>query len=126
VVSAPTMALVGEGRYPEAVVPLGSSPQFASMKENIANAVLQGMSRVNSQRGSASISIIPSDVKIDGERIGRIVFSAIEGELRRRGEALARTEQVAGLNSNISSLNSSVVSMQRSIRGIEKRLEVKS
>jgi len=44
VVSAPTMALVGEGRYPEAVVPLGNSPQFASMKNDIAAAVVQGVS----------------------------------------------------------------------------------
>lgn len=39
VVSSPTVAMIGEGRYDEAVVPLGNSPQFKSMKESIADEV---------------------------------------------------------------------------------------
>lgn len=39
VVDSPTIAMIGEGRYNEAVVPLGNSPQFAEMKEDIASAV---------------------------------------------------------------------------------------
>ena len=33
VVTGPTFALIGEGQHNEAVVPLGNSPQFKSMKE---------------------------------------------------------------------------------------------
>lgn len=36
VATGPTLALVGEGRYDEAVMPLGNSPQFRSMKQEIA------------------------------------------------------------------------------------------
>lgn len=39
VVSSPTVAMIGEGKYDEAVVPLGNSPQFKSMKESIADEV---------------------------------------------------------------------------------------
>lgn len=39
VIDTPTVALVGEGRYSEAVVPLGRSPQFAAMKSSIAEEV---------------------------------------------------------------------------------------
>lgn len=47
VVTKPTLATVGEGKYNEAVVPLGQSPQFSSMKSDIADAVVQGLSNVN-------------------------------------------------------------------------------
>lgn len=45
VVDQPTVAMIGEGRYKEAVVPLGNSPQFATMKSDIADEVIRKISR---------------------------------------------------------------------------------
>lgn len=39
VVTSPTYALIGEGRYDEAVIPLGNSPQMADLVQKIADAV---------------------------------------------------------------------------------------
>lgn len=39
VVTSPTYALIGEGRYDEAVIPLGDSPQMADLVQKIADAV---------------------------------------------------------------------------------------
>jgi len=87
VVSAPTMALVGEGRYPEAVVPLGSSPQFAGMKEDIANAVLQGMmaSQMTSGRRSRNNSSNEIVLNIDGTKLARVILPQLSNEQKRSG-----------------------------------------
>jgi hypothetical protein len=81
VVGAPTMALVGEGHYPEAVVPLGRSPQFRSMKEDIAAAVAEygggGAQEVN----------LTSTIEIGGrvldEYIERVVLNTVRRETGR-------------------------------------------
>ena len=39
-----TVAMVGEGKYQEVIMPLGNSPEFSAMKEDITNAVLAGLS----------------------------------------------------------------------------------
>ena len=39
VVDSPTMAMIGEGQYDEAVVPLGNSPQMQDLVQQIADAV---------------------------------------------------------------------------------------
>jgi phage-related protein len=39
VVDSPTIAMIGEGRYPEAVVPLGRSPQMKDLVSQVAVAV---------------------------------------------------------------------------------------
>lgn len=39
VVSSPTMALIGEGRYDEAVIPLGNSPQMKELVDDIVDAL---------------------------------------------------------------------------------------
>lgn len=44
VVTSPTMALIGEGRYDEAVIPLGNSPQLNELVNRIAAAVKQDRS----------------------------------------------------------------------------------
>jgi len=87
VVSSPTMALVGEGRYPEAVVPLGNSPQFSSMKTDIAAAVIQGMSAVMGNQGRNNRNNTPSEIvlNIDGTRLARVMLPNLEGEQRRAG-----------------------------------------
>jgi|GEM_PF-2982121 len=81
-----TFAMIGEGRYDEAVVPLGNSPQFRSMKEDIANAVIQGMSAVMSKGsrggGSGSSEIV---LNIDGSRMARLLLPNLATEQQRVG-----------------------------------------
>lgn len=51
VVTSSTLANIGEGKYNEAVIPLGQSPQFRSMKEDIAQAVIYAL---NTNRGGVN------------------------------------------------------------------------
>lgn len=39
VVDSPTLSLIGEGKYPEAVVPLGNSPQMQELIDKIAESI---------------------------------------------------------------------------------------
>lgn len=71
IVAAPTVALLGEGHYPEAVVPLGQSPQFQSMKEGIA-AEVAGM--IGGNRSSNSSSDRPVILNIDGRALARALW----------------------------------------------------
>ena len=89
VVSSPTVAMVGEGKYPEAVVPLGSSPQFASMKSDIANAVVQAMlaTRESGARGGATTEQI--SLNIDGKTFARLILPKLRKEGYRHGYDIA-------------------------------------
>lgn len=69
VVSAPTVAMVGEGKYPEAVVPLGQSPQFESMKQGIAEEVVSLMGPRNSAKNDR-----PVVLNIDGRTLARALW----------------------------------------------------
>lgn len=69
VVSAPTLAMVGEGKYPEAVVPLGQSPQFTSMKQGIAEEVVSLMGTRNNTRNDRPIVL-----NIDGQTLARALW----------------------------------------------------
>ena len=89
VVASPTVAMVGEGRYPEAVVPLGSSPQFAEMKDDIANAVIQGIFAANRAGGSEKAELV---LNLDGEKLARVIIPRINKENNRRGYALQLKE----------------------------------
>lgn len=53
----PTKALVGEGRYREAIIPLGNSAEFASMKNDITNAVVAGLTSAGGSNGNININI---------------------------------------------------------------------
>jgi len=96
VVSAPTVALVGEGRYPEAVVPLGSSPQFASMKADIANAVLQGMSALGGVQsgGGGGNKNLTVQLHIDGRQFAQTVVSDFVDTLNNEGYSVLRADAV--------------------------------
>lgn len=74
VVSAPTLAMVGEGKYSEAVVPLGQSPQFASMQEGIAEAVVSRLS-AGSRSGSSGQPVV---LNIDGKTLARALWPSLE------------------------------------------------
>jgi SLT domain-containing protein len=95
VVSSPTLALVGEGRYPEAVVPLGNSPQFSTMKEDIANAVLQGLSTISktiqSKQNNSSNPIV---LQIDGTNIARVLLPKINDEMIRGSRSRMEVQYV--------------------------------
>lgn len=72
IVAAPTLALVGEGQYPEAVVPLGQSPQFKSMKQGIAEEVV-GMLGGNNSNNS-NYNNRPVVLNIDGKTLARALW----------------------------------------------------
>jgi len=84
VVTNATIAQIGEGRYDEAVIPLGQSPQFSSMKEDIANAVLQGMSGLGSS-GPIEITMI-----VEGDTFGRVAIKNINNVQRQAGRTLLK------------------------------------
>lgn len=79
VVDSPTMAMIGEGRYSEAVVPLGNSPQFAKMKEEIADAVTQKLSsiQINVQMGNEALSSI-QNIETQTETLSKFASSIFE------------------------------------------------
>lgn len=55
VVTSSTLANIGEGKYNEAVIPLGQSPQFRSMKEDIAQAVIDGLNAKGTSGGNREL-----------------------------------------------------------------------
>ena len=65
VVTGPTMALIGEGKYDEAVIPLGDSPQMNEMIQKIVDA-LNDDPRGGSGGGEAVFNIT---VELDGDVI---------------------------------------------------------
>ena len=85
VIERATVAMVGEGAYPEAVIPLGNSPQFNSMKTEIANAVLQGLAAAQSPRAEGNTELV---LNLDGERFARAIIPKINRENSRKGYAL--------------------------------------
>ena len=89
VVSAPTIAMVGEGRYPEAVVPLGDSPQFASMKSDIANAVVRAMRVTGEQSRQSGTGKEQVVLNIDGKTFARLILPQLKKEGYRHGYDIA-------------------------------------
>ena len=63
VVTDATQVLVGEGRYSEAVIPLGSSPQFRSMKDDIAESVASKIGTNNTGNVTVKVYIGEKDFK---------------------------------------------------------------
>lgn len=78
VVGSSTVALIGEGRYSEAVVPLGASPQFAAMKEDIASEVA---SRIGSTGNSGNTSI---RIFFGQQEFKAFTYDLVNDENRRR------------------------------------------
>lgn len=81
VVTKPTFALVGEGKYDEAVMPLGNSPQMAELQRGIAEQVVRTTNITNNngyQGGNASVQL-----NIDGRSLGRATINNI-GLTRRQ------------------------------------------
>lgn len=75
VVDQPTVAMIGEGRYNEAVVPLGNSPQFKEMKRDIASEVARKISPNPSYSfGQPSGGQTPVVLRIDGRDLARALL----------------------------------------------------
>lgn len=81
VATGPTLAMIGEGRYDEGVVPLGNSPQFANMKQEIANAVADA---IGSQSG-ASYTI---DMYLDDTVVGSVLIDNINRTAKLTGKTV--------------------------------------
>lgn len=80
VVDQPTVAMIGEGRYNEAVVPLGNSPQFASMKADIADEVARKLAQTPSYPiGSTPRAGSRGDVilNVNGRELARAILPDI-------------------------------------------------
>ncbi len=77
VVDQPTVAMIGEGRYDEAVVPLGNSPQFRAMKEDISAGVARKLSQTPtypSDQLRARSGNTPVVLQIDGRELARALL----------------------------------------------------
>lgn len=91
VVNDSTLALIGEGRYSEAVVPLGNSPQFTNMKNDIAAEVA---SRINQGTSSDNIKVY---VQIGGRDFENYTYKVVSDSNRRAtGMSLEKVSQLAG------------------------------
>lgn len=84
VVTKPTFALIGEGKYNEAVLPLGNSPQMRNLKNDIANAVVQALLALNSV-GSSDRRTSNSEVvlNVDGQKLARVLLPKLYNEQKK-------------------------------------------
>ena len=95
VVTGPTLALVGEGRYDEAVMPLGRSPQFQSMKQDIATETARRVSGGGIAGGyreffrPASNAGRPIILQLNGKEVARALLPDI-GSTQRQTEVKLR------------------------------------
>lgn len=87
VTTGPTFAMIGEGKYDEAVVPLGNSPQFAEMKNDIANEVLN---RMGPGSRNANRQPTPIILNLNGREIARALLPDIGYAQPQTGVKLTR------------------------------------
>lgn len=73
VVTSPTHALIGEGNYPEAVLPLNNSPQMNELIAQIAEAV----------KGNNNDSTTPIQVTMSLD--GKVIYKSVQKASRERG-----------------------------------------
>lgn len=83
VTTGPTTAVVGEGRYNEAVIPLGQSPQFRSMKQEIADEVAR-------QGGSSNGQVIQADIYLGDVMVGSAMIDTINKTSRLTGKTVTQ------------------------------------
>lgn len=87
VVTSSVLANIGEGRYNEAVVPLGNSPQFTNMKQDIADSVIEGLNQVfGNQKDDTEVILM-----VDGEQFGKVAIKNINKVGRKSGKVLITT-----------------------------------
>lgn len=83
VVTSPTLSLVGEGRYPEAVIPLDNSPQMRELVQEIAKAV--------TGRDTRGTSDTPVDVRVF---IGDREWDAFTYQSAQRGATIVGRQPI--------------------------------
>lgn len=81
VVTGPTYAMIGEGSYNEAVIPLDNSPQFASMKNDIAQAVADALN--GQEQGNTQVNIY-----LDDTMVGQALINTINRTSRLTGKTV--------------------------------------
>lgn len=81
VITSPTYALMGEGQYDEAVIPLGDSPQLAELVQKIAEAV--------GDKGSPGNEPVEVQVYIGGKEYDAYTYKAA-----KRGEKIVGAQPV--------------------------------
>lgn len=84
VVTSPTQALIGEGLYDEAVIPLGNSPQMQDLVQQIADAVKTNQTSSN------------NDQLIVKVYIGGKEYDAFTYKAAKRGERLVGAQPIKG------------------------------
>lgn len=82
VTSGPTMAMIGEGRYDEAVVPLGRSPQFRDMKKEIADEV--------SKQSGGSGTVVKADIYLGETLVGSALIDTINRTSKLTGKTVVQ------------------------------------
>lgn len=82
IVKHPTLAMVGEGHYNEAVIPLGNSPQFEDMKQDIAERIIMAN---GTSGGNKTITL-----NINGKELARTILPDLEYALPQSGLKLRR------------------------------------
>lgn len=84
IVTQPTFAMIGEGKYNEAVIPLGNSPQMKELQQGIAERVVQTNNYYNGGNdlpsGNATVQL-----NIDGRALGRATINNIHKVRRQVG-----------------------------------------
>lgn len=85
VVTAPTYAMIGEGRYDEAIIPLGDSPQMQDLVQKIADEVSKERTPSNGNSDN------PVEVRVF---IGDREWDAFTYQSARRGEKLVGAQPV--------------------------------
>lgn len=73
--SGGTIAQIGEGKYDEAVVPLGNSPQFRSMKEEIVTGLIEAMVPILEEMGGTQENRGPAKAQIELTGPGGVSFA---------------------------------------------------
>ena len=82
IATGPTFAEIGEGKFDEAVIPLGQSPQFIKMKQDIADAV---------NRNGAGNQPMEVYMIVDGDTFARVSVKNINRLQRQTGKVLLKT-----------------------------------
>lgn len=87
VVSGPTVAMVGEGRYDEAVIPLGNSPQMNDFADNVASRMNSGeqIALLREQNSLLRQILDKTGVSIDGKSLTKAVSTIQQQQARARG-----------------------------------------
>lgn len=86
VTTGPTFAMIGEGRYDEAVVPLGNSPQFTEMKADIAGEVASKLGGPGGTRSRGQAT--PIILNLNGREVARAMFSDLGNVQPQMGVSL--------------------------------------